>query len=71
MCSSETKPSAIFTKRVYWTVVPFLGIAMILTTAVAGIPGIFIYKDAVGPEYRRFSPYLLTAFFFIFFNTTK
>ena len=27
-----------------------------------------VIKDAVGPEYRRFSPYLLTAFFFIFVN---
>lgn len=27
-----------------------------------------VIKDAVGPEYRRFSPYLLTAFFFILIN---
>jgi len=27
-----------------------------------------IIKDAVGKEYKRFSPYLLTAFFFIFIN---
>lgn len=51
MCSSETKPSAIFTKRVYWTVVPFLGIAMFFTTAVAGIPSILLYKNTVGPEH--------------------
>lgn len=27
-----------------------------------------IVKDAVGKEYRKYAPYLLTAFFFIFFN---
>ena len=27
-----------------------------------------IIKDAVGPEYRKYSPYLLTAFFFIFLS---
>ena len=27
-----------------------------------------IIKDCVGPDYRRYSPYLLTAFFFIFIN---
>lgn len=27
-----------------------------------------VIKDAVGPEYKRFSPYLLTAFFFILIN---
>lgn len=27
-----------------------------------------IIKDAVGPEYRKYAPYLLTAFFFIFLN---
>lgn len=27
-----------------------------------------VIKDAVGPEYRKFSPYLLTAFFFILIN---
>lgn len=27
-----------------------------------------VIKDAVGPEYRRFAPYLLTAFFFILIN---
>ena len=27
-----------------------------------------VVKDAVGPEYKRFSPYLLTAFFFILIN---
>ena len=27
-----------------------------------------VIKDAVGPDYKRFSPYLLTAFFFILIN---
>lgn len=27
-----------------------------------------LIKDSVGPEYRKYSPYLLTAFFFIFLN---
>ena len=27
-----------------------------------------VIKDAIGPEYRRFTPYLLTAFFFILIN---
>jgi len=27
-----------------------------------------VIKDAVGPEYKKFSPYLLTAFFFILIN---
>jgi len=27
-----------------------------------------VIKDAVGPEYKRFTPYLLTAFFFILIN---
>lgn len=27
-----------------------------------------IIKDCVGPDYKRYSPYLLTAFFFIFIN---
>ena len=27
-----------------------------------------VIKDAVGPEYQKFSPYLLTAFFFILIN---
>ncbi len=27
-----------------------------------------VVKDIIGPEYRRFSPYLLTAFFFILIN---
>lgn len=27
-----------------------------------------VIKDAVGPEYRKYSPYLLTAFFFILIN---
>ena len=49
-----------------------------LKEAPTGIAGLFeplivtieqdVIKDAVGPEYRRFSPYLLTAFFFILIN---
>ena len=27
-----------------------------------------IIKSCVGPKYRKFAPYLLTAFFFIFIN---
>ena len=27
-----------------------------------------IIKDAVGPEYRKYAPYLLTVFFFIFIS---
>jgi F-type H+-transporting ATPase subunit a len=27
-----------------------------------------LIKDSVGPDYRRYAPYLLTAFFFIFLN---
>ncbi len=27
-----------------------------------------IIKDSIGPDYKRYSPYLLTAFFFIFIN---
>lgn len=44
----------------------------------SGVPGIMemmvtmveddIIKDCVGPDYKRYSPYLLTAFFFIFLN---
>lgn len=46
--------------------------------APRGLPGIMemvimmvendIIKDCVGKDYKRYSPYLLTAFFFIFFN---
>ena len=50
MSSSESGPSAFFSKRVYWTVIPLLALAMFVTTAVAGIPGIFLLKDAVGPD---------------------
>ena len=50
MSSSEPGPSAFFSKRVYWTVIPLLALAMFVTTAVAGIPGIFLLKDAVGPD---------------------
>ena len=50
MSSAEPGPSAFFSKRVYWTVIPLLALAMFVTTAVAGIPGIFLLKDAVGPD---------------------
>lgn len=50
MSSSEPGPSAFFSKRVYWTVIPLLALAMFVTTAVAGIPGIFLLKNAVGPD---------------------
>ena len=46
----ERSPVSFLSKRVYWTVIPFLALAMLVTTAVAGIPGIFLLKDAVGPE---------------------
>ena len=49
-----------------------------LKEAPKGIAGLFeplivmveqdVIKDAVGPEYQKFSPYLLTAFFFILIN---
>ncbi len=49
-----------------------------LKEAPRGIAGLFeplivmieqdVIKDAVGPEYRKYSPYLLTAFFFILIN---
>ena len=50
MSSSEPGPSAFFSKHVYWTVIPLLALAMFVTTAVAGIPGIFLLKNAVGPD---------------------
>jgi F-type H+-transporting ATPase subunit a len=43
------------------------GIAALLEPVIVMIENDVI-KDAVGPEYRRFSPYLLTAFFFILIN---
>lgn len=46
----EQNPVAFFSRRVYWTVIPFLALAMLVTTAAAGIPGIFLLKDAVGPD---------------------
>lgn len=46
----ETRRSALFSRRAYWTTIPFLAIAMIVTTAIAGLPGIFLLKAAVGPE---------------------
>lgn len=43
------------------------GIAALLEPVIMMINDDVI-KDAVGPEYKRFSPYLLTAFFFILIN---
>ena len=43
------------------------GIAALLEPVIVMINDEVI-KDAVGPEYRKFSPYLLTAFFFILIN---
>ena len=43
------------------------GLAALLEPVIAMINDDVI-KDAVGPEYKRFSPYLLTAFFFILIN---
>ena len=43
------------------------GIAALLEPVIVMIEQDVI-KDAVGPEYKRFSPYLLTAFFFILIN---
>ena len=43
------------------------GIAALLEPLIVTIEQDVI-KDAVGPEYKRFSPYLLTAFFFILIN---
>ena len=50
----------------------------VLKEAPTGIAALFeplivtiendVIKDAVGPEYQKFSPYLLTAFFFILIN---
>jgi len=43
------------------------GIAALLEPVIIMIDQDVI-KDAVGPEYKKFSPYLLTAFFFILIN---
>ncbi|MCQ2182903.1 MAG: F0F1 ATP synthase subunit A [Bacteroidales bacterium] len=43
------------------------GIAALLEPVIVMIQDDVI-KDAVGPEYKRFTPYLLTAFFFILIN---
>ena len=43
------------------------GLAALLEPVIMTIENDVI-KDAVGPDYKRFSPYLLTAFFFIFLN---
>ena len=43
------------------------GIAALLEPVIVMINDEVI-KDAVGPEYRKYSPYLLTAFFFILIN---
>ncbi|MBQ6244697.1 MAG: F0F1 ATP synthase subunit A [Bacteroidales bacterium] len=43
------------------------GIAALLEPVIVMIEQDVI-KDAVGPEYKKFSPYLLTAFFFILIN---
>ncbi len=42
----------------------FVGLMEMLITMVEDD----IIKDCVGKDYKRYSPYLLTAFFFIFFN---
>jgi len=42
----------------------FAGIVEMMVTMVEND----IIKECVGPEYKRYSPYLLTAFFFIFIN---
>ena len=46
---------------------PPTGIAGLLEPVIVMIEQDVI-KDAVGPEYRKYSPYLLTAFFFILIN---
>lgn len=46
----ECNRSALFSKRVYWTTIPFLAVAMIVTTAIAGLPGIYLLKRSVGPD---------------------
>ena len=44
-----------------------IGLAGLLEPVIVTIENDVI-KDAVGPEYQKFSPYLLTAFFFILIN---
>ena len=51
MSSIETRPSAFFSKRVYWTIVPFLALAMIVTTSAAGFPGVYFYWKSLGSEH--------------------
>lgn len=46
----ERNPVAFLSRRAYWTAIPFLALAMFVTTAAAGIPGIFLLKNAVGPD---------------------
>lgn len=43
------------------------GVAALMEPVIVMINDDLI-KDAIGPEYKRFSPYLLTAFFFILIN---
>ncbi len=42
----------------------FAGVVEMMVTMVEDD----IIKDCIGPDYKRYSPYLLTAFFFIFIN---
>ena len=51
MSSAESRPSSFFSKRVYWTIVPFIALAMIITTSVAGLPGIILYRNSLGPDH--------------------
>lgn len=51
MSSTEKRVGAFFSKKVYWSIVPFLALAMIVTTAVAGIPGIYFYWQSIGREH--------------------
>ena len=46
----ERNPVAFLSRRIYWTAIPFLALAMLVTTAAAGIPGIVLLKEAVGPD---------------------
>ena len=46
----ECNRSSFFSKRVYWTTIPFLAVAMIVTTAIAGLPGLWLLKRSVGPD---------------------
>lgn len=49
----ERRPSTFFSRKVYWTVVPFLALALAISTGIAGIPGIFILNKALGPGHER------------------